>query len=160
MCGNKRLVRWTAESTWGDGIRVLKRGYWSNPMRLLQPSIPTATMSLFHRTERPLLIDAPQRHRAEGVQKIERGIRKRTMNESGTRLWRSDNLTVAAASILPVISSRYHVLLVYELDAINWTAVGRQTVTYDGTLLSVECPVARSNHYCHRTVTQTICPKS
>lgn len=39
-------------------------------MRLLQPCIAMATVSLFHCAERPLLVDIPKRHRAESYRKL------------------------------------------------------------------------------------------
>lgn len=49
-------------------------------MRLLQRAVTVATVSLFHRAERLLLVDAPQRHRAEvrheGVCKDDESLRR------------------------------------------------------------------------------------
>lgn len=62
-------------------------------MRLLQPCIAMATVSLLHCAERLLLVDTPKSDGAEVVQNIEKGHEKRNGNESVNTI-RSWNETV------------------------------------------------------------------
>lgn len=124
MCVTKKTARrtLTARGTWGDGVRVLKRRYWGDPMGLLQPSITMATVGLLHGAEGLLLVDTPERHGAEVVEK----------NWKGAHEWICEHNEIPGSlttdDVLPVVGSCYHVLLVYELDTVDGAPAGRHGV--------------------------------
>lgn len=84
-------------------------------MRLLQPRVAMATVSLLHGAEGFLPVDTPKAHRAEGRTEMRGGVQNATEEE------RAKIAEAAAAS--PVVCSRYHVLLVYKLDTIDGAPV-------------------------------------
>lgn len=88
-------------------------------MRLLQPRVTVATVSLLHGTERFLPVDTPKAHGAESHAKMRRGgVQKEGNANEEERMKAAD-----AAAASPVVCSRYHVLLVYKLDTINGAPV-------------------------------------
>lgn len=58
-------------------------------MRLLQPCVAMATVSLLHCAERLLLVDTPKGHGAEVVGKIERGHERENMAGSVNASYRN-----------------------------------------------------------------------
>lgn len=123
-CVSEKLVRrtLTAAGTWSDCIRVLKRRHWGHPIRLLQPGVTMATVSLLHRGERFLLVDTPKTHRAEAVRGRDRNMWVHRQDKIvGLKLWRVKKLP----SVSPVVSSCYHVLLINKLDTVDGTSVWR-----------------------------------
>lgn len=86
-------------------------------MRLLQPCVTMATMSLLHGAEWFLPVDTPKTHGAEGRAEMRRVQKEGNVTEK-ERLKAAD-----AAAALPVVCSRYHVLLVYKLHTINGAPV-------------------------------------
>lgn len=87
-------------------------------MRLLQPCVAMATVSLLHGAEGFLPVDTPKAHRAEGRTEMRGGVQK---EGNATEEERAKIADTAAAS--PVVCSRYHVLFVYKLDTINGAPV-------------------------------------
>lgn len=116
-CTTQKCFLWgmilTAGGTWGDCVGVLKSCDRGHPMRLLQPRVTMATVSLLHSAEWFLPVDTPKTHGAEG--RAERRVQK-----EGNL---TEEASLKSAAALPVICSRYHVLLVYKLHTINGAPV-------------------------------------
>lgn len=88
---NTKVFLWgmtlTAGGTWGDCVGVLKRCDWGHPMRLLQPRVTMATVSLLHGAEWFLPVDTPKTHGAEGWEEksSKRGKRDWGRTSEGSR---------------------------------------------------------------------------
>lgn len=75
-----------------------------------------ATVSLLHGAEWFLPVDTPKTHGAGGRAEMRRVQKEGNVTEEGLK-------PADAAAALPVVCSRYHVLLVYKLHTINGASV-------------------------------------
>lgn len=127
---NTKVFLWgmilTAGGTWGDGVGVLKRCDRGHPMRLLQPRVTMATVSLLHGAEWFLPVDTPKTHGAEGRAEMRRVQKEGSRTEKN--VWRQQMLQLPYPSSAPVIMCSSFISCTQSMEPL-----------YDNTILIFLC---------------------